>query len=97
MGARRVGHPHHIAGAAAVAKEAIDGVRQVGLGEVRAEQTGVLRPALDAHGQVERAALGDADERGDVGAQRSDPAYARVVPLENHARCAVGKHRPSPE
>src|SRR3954454_323837 len=80
-------HPAPPAGPAAVLEERLDAVGQETLRPVAAERGDELRPALDAHRTVQRAARRDADEAGDVRAARADEPR-RVEPLESNPGCA---------
>src|SRR5262249_42204054 len=77
------------AGAAPVAKGAEDGVRQVAVAHRLPEARLELGPAFDLDGVVQRPALGDADEAGDVRTHLGDPPRCRVDRLEVDTRRAV--------
>jgi hypothetical protein len=84
--------PYHVRGATAVGEVPVDRVGQVrALGEA-AELPGVLVPARDQRRRVERAVLGEPDERGDGGADPFDRSGTGLHLLHVHARGEVRRH-----
>src|SRR5207244_1429034 len=74
--------PDDEAGAAAVVEEPAGGLGQEPLADRPAEPGPELVPALDLDRVVERPAVGQPDEPGDVGAALGRPARGRVEDLE---------------
>ena len=82
----------HVAVAAAVHEEAVDGQRRVAGADKSAERVLVLRPVRDADGLADGPLLGEPDEGRDGGADPFDRAAAARDLLNVHTRCLVADH-----
>src|SRR5256885_15850528 len=94
--ARSRGDADDVRGLPAVLEESFGGVSQITVRDEIAEDGLKLLPRINAHGEIERPALRDADERGDVGANRPDLAATRINRLKIDSRCEINRHRNLP-